>query len=181
MSATRRSWTRATVLSDLRTHALLLCLAAGPAAARDLLPPEPSEGLRITVSVSCDFRDRWWEATLYPGSNLPLEFQAGERSATRRIDPNVRSDLYEKAIAAFAGFRIDRRPRFQGPGAERAWTGERTISLSAMTLDDELGRVDRVEMDIDVMRGRALPEATLTLVDDIAVHSRLADLELDCD
>ena len=160
---------------------LLLWFAAAGAGARDLLPTVPSEGLRITVSVSCDFQNRWWEATLYPGSDLPLEFQAGERSNTRRIDPNVRAALYEKAIAAFAGFRIDRRPQFQGPGADRPWTGERTITLSAMTLDDELGRVDRIELDIDVMRGRALPEAALALVDDVAIHSRLADFELDCD
>ena len=60
----------------------LLCLLPAVAGA-DLLPEVPSPGLRITVSVSCDFEDRWWEATLYPGSDLPLEFQAGSRDARR--------------------------------------------------------------------------------------------------
>lgn len=158
----------------------LLCLLPTVAGA-DLLPEVPSAGLRITVSVSCDFEDRWWEATLYPGSDLPLEFQAGSRDARRRLDPNARADLYARALEAFAEFRVDRAPRFGGPGADRKWTGERTITLSAMTLDDELGRVDRVEFDIDVMRGRALPEATLGLVDALANYTRLAELEIDCD
>lgn len=146
-----------------------------------MLPEEPSEGLRITVSVSCDFDERWWEATLYPGSTLPLEFQAGERATDRRIDAETRAALYALARQAFEEFRLDRRPNFQGPGAERRWTGERTITLTALTLDDELGRVDRAELALDVMRGRALPPATLRLVDQIAGYSRLADLELRCD
>lgn len=165
----------------MRHAALLLCLAAPAGTLAEMLPETPSAGLRVTVSVSCDFTDRWWEATLYPGAALPLEFQAGARSAARRIDPEARAALYALARHAFDEFRIDRRPRFQGPGAERPWTGERTITLTALTLDDELGRVDRVEFDIDVMRGRALPEATLQLVDEIAEYSRLADLALRCD
>lgn len=165
----------------MQRAALLLCLLAPAVTLGEMLPEVPSEGLRVTVSVSCDFADRWWEATLYPGAELPLEFQAGERSNDRRIDPNVRAALYALARRAFDEFRIDRRPRFQGPGAERPWTGERTITLTALTLDDELGRVDRVELAIDIMRGRALPAATLELVDEIAEYSRLADLELRCD
>ena len=169
----------------MQRTALLLGLgfafALTPAARADVLPEVPSQGLRVTVSVSCDFADRWWEATLYPGAELPLEFQAGARTAKRRIDPNARSALYGLARRAFAEFRVDRRPRFQGPGADRPWTGERTITLTALTLDDELGRVDRIELDIDVMRGRALPEATLALIDEIAEYSRLADLALRCD
>lgn len=160
----------------------LLSIVLLPACVwAELLPEVPSPGLRITVSVSCDFTERWWEATLYPGSDLPLEFKAGPREAQRRLDPSTRADLYARAIEAFAEFRVDRAPRFIGPGADRRWTGERTITLSAMTLDDELGRVDRVAFDIDVMRGRALPAATLELVDALSNFTRLAELEINCD
>ena len=160
----------------------LLSIVLLPTCAwAELLPEVPSPGLRITVSVSCDFAERWWEATLYPGSDLPLEFKAGSREARRRLESRVLADLYAKAIEAFAEFRVDRTPLFAGPGADRRWTGERTITLSAMTLDDELGRVDRVAFDIDVIRGRALPEATLDLVDTLSSYSRLATLEINCD
>lgn len=153
-----------------------------------LLPATPSPGLQVTVSVSCDFEDHWWEASLHAGADLPLElrshspgmFRARDRQSRQRLDPDERAELYRLARAAFDGFRIDRRPDFSGAGSGRPWTGERTITLSAMTLDDELGRVDRVELAIDVMRGRSLPPAALALVDAITAQQASASLELDC-
>ena len=168
---------------------LVTALLATSASARDLLPDTPTQGLRITIGVACDFEDRWWEAALYPGAALPLEFRAEDFVGSRRrertneasLTPTDRERLYALAVRAFDEFRIDRRPDYGGTGADRPWSGERTITLAAMTLDDELGRVDRVEIAIDVLRGRGLPEPALELVEAIADRSRLARLDLDCE
>lgn len=173
----------------LRILVLLLAITGTVATARTgALPEEPSAGLRITVAVSCDFEERWWEAALHPGSGVPLEFRSRtpgmlgtrDRESQRALEPTQRTELYALARAAFAGFSVDRRPDFSGPGSDRPWTGERTITLAALVLDDELGRVDRVELAIDVIRGRGLPAATLALVDAVAAFDRRASLELDC-
>lgn len=175
--------------SALRGVALLLAVVSVVAPARAAsLPEQPSSGLRLTVSVSCDFEERWWEAALHPGAQVPLEFRSRtpgmirnrERETQHPLQPAQRAELYALARAAFDGFSVDRRPDFTGPGSDRPWTGERTITLAALVLDDELGRVDRMELAIDVIRGRSLPAATLALVDAVAGFDGRASLELDC-
>jgi hypothetical protein len=175
-------------LAALATALVFLAPGSALGADPDFLPAAPSAGLRVTVSVGCDFDDRWWEVALQPGTDLPLEirtrsprmFGARERTSERSIEPAVRDALYGLVREAFAEFRIDRAPDFSGPGADRAWTGERTISLAAMVLDDELGRVDRIDLAIDVMRGRSVPAATLALIDALAEQTGAATLDLDC-
>lgn len=180
---------RATAARMACLCALLGTLAGGSiAAVPGALPEQPSDGLRITVAVSCDFEDRWWEAALHPGALLPLEFRSRtpgmfgnrDRDTQYALDSEARGALYALIRAAFAGFSVDRRPDFSGPGSNRPWTGERTITLAALVLDDELGRVDRVELAVDVIRGRSLPAATLALVDAVAAFDARASLELDC-
>ncbi|HSG88490.1 MAG TPA: hypothetical protein VLA56_04710 [Pseudomonadales bacterium] len=190
MTPTRK---RLAALASPRGIALgmLLMLGTGLAATgaeADLLPETPSAGLLITVTVNCDFEDRWWEATLHAGATVPLEFRTRtrrmfggrERQSTVAIDGTTRAELYALARRAFEDFRIDRKPDFTGPGSDREWTGERTVTLAALVLDDELGRIDRVEMAIDVMRGRSLPPASLALVDAIGALEKDAGLEFEC-
>lgn len=173
------------VLLHVLTPALLL---AGAQSRADWLPQTPSAALRVTVSVGCDFEERWWEVALQPGTELPLEirtrspgmFATRERSLERSIEPAVRAELYGLARDAFAEFRLDREPEFTGPGTDRVWTGERTITLAAMVLDDELGRIDRIDLAIDLMRGRSIPPRTLALIDLLETQAAPAELALDC-
>jgi hypothetical protein len=178
-----------TVRPAARSLLVLLAIMGVATTARTaVLPDQPSAGLRVTVSVGCDFEERWWEAALHPGSGVPLEFRSRtpgmlgnrDREAQRALSPDERAELYGLVRAAFEGFRVDRRPDFTGPGSDRPWTGERTITLAALVLDDELGRVDRAELAIDVIRGRSVPVATLALVDAVAAFDSRASFELDC-
>ena len=162
-------------------------LLAVPGAAL-VLPESPPKGLRLTASVSCDFEERWWEATLYPGAELPLEvrwmepgmFGGRERTRSRRLDDAQRAELFALARAAFASFSLRPRPPVATPGTQRPWTGDRTLSLSAQVLDAELGRVDRVDLAFDLIPGRLLPDAAEAFVEGLAEHAPNLTLELDC-
>jgi hypothetical protein len=173
------------LLRSLATLAVLFLAVPGAAVT---LPEPPPPGLRLTASVTCDFEERWWEATLYPGAELPLEvrwmepgmFGGRERTQSRRLDDAQRAELFALAREAFASFTLRPRPPVATPGTERPWTGDRTLALSAQVLDAELGRVDRVDLAFDLIPGRRLPEAAVALVEGLAEHARQATLELDC-
>ncbi|MEE4360208.1 MAG: hypothetical protein V2I63_01655 [Pseudomonadales bacterium] len=162
----------------------LSCIAAEAA----VLPETPPPGLRITASVACDFQDRWWEATFYPGANLPLEvrwrapgtFGDRPREVTRPADPEMRDALYGHARGIFDGFVLRDRPLRVTPGTERPWTGDRTLNFSALVLNEGLGRVDRIDLAIDMIPGRALAAPITAFIDALAEEARQVTLELDC-
>lgn len=170
---------------------LLLGLGLGlctmPVAA-SILPEQPAAGLRITVSVSCDFQQRWWEANLYPGSELPLEVRwrspgmrgTQPRDLVRTLTEAQRARLYQASRAAFADFQLDRRPPLLGDPDAEPWLGPRTLTLSALILDSVLGRVDRVDLAIDLLPGRALGEPLQALLADLSRKASAIDLNLDC-
>lgn len=167
-----------------------LILLFAPLAESGILPAAPPEGLRITVSISCDFQQRWWEATLYPhpAAGLPLEVRwrapgmrgREPRDQLRSLNPDERKTLYELSKAAFDDFRLDRRPPLLGDPDAGPWLGSRTLSLSALILDSALGRVDRIDLALDMLPGRALPEAVRELVDALSRQATPIDTDLDC-
>ncbi|MCC5887655.1 MAG: hypothetical protein JJT88_14570 [Gammaproteobacteria bacterium] len=168
--------------------ALILFLM--PWGTASILPAEPPEGLRITVSISCDFQQRWWEATLYPhpGTGLPLEVRwrapgmrgHQPRDLVRSLNPDQRQILYDLSRAAFDDFQLDRRPPLLGDPDAGPWLGSRTLSLSALILDHALGRVDRIDLALDMLPGRALPEEARQLVDALSRLATPIDTNLDC-
>lgn len=167
-----------------------LILLVAPLTQAGILPETPPEGLRITVSISCDFHERWWEATLYPyqGTALPLEVRwraPGMRSRqprdlTRPLSPDQRQALYAVSRAAFDDFQLDRRPPLLGDPDADPWLGPRTLSLSALILDNVLGRVDRIDLALDMLPGRALPEAVRQLMAALSRQATPIDTNLDC-
>lgn len=171
----------------VRTLLLLALLVSLPLHA-SVLPEEPPEGLRITVSISCDFEQRWWEATLYPNSNLPLEVRwraptmrgSQPRELVRDLTPELRATLYNLSRKAFDHFRLDRMPPLLGDPEAGPWLGSRTLSLSALILDGGLGRVDRIDLAIDLLPGRALFEDARNLVAGLAGLANPVDPNLDC-
>ena len=168
--------------------ALILLMASITEAS--ILPAEPPEGLRITVSISCDFREQWWEATLYPhqATALPLEVRwrapgmrgSQPRDLQRSLNPEQRDALYALSRAAFDDFQLDRRPPLLGDEDAGPWLGSRTLSLSALILDRALGRVDRIDLALDMLPGRALPEDVRELLDALSRQATPIDTRLDC-
>lgn len=171
----------------MRAPVFVALLLALPAQA-GILPEVPPEGLRITVSISCDFEQRWWEATFYPSSSLPLEVRwraptmrgAQPRELVRDMSSEVRAELYRSARAAMDDFRLDRRPPLLGDPDADPWFGSRTLSLSALILDSGLGRVDRIDLAIDLLPGRALYQDARELLAGLARLATPLDPDLDC-
>lgn len=171
----------------MRTVLSMALLVALPLHA-SVLPEAPPEGLRITVSVSCDFEQRWWEATLYPNSTLPLEVRwraptmrgSQPRELVRDLTPELRATLYELSRRAFDDFRLDRLPPLLGDPDAGPWLGSRTLSLSALILDGGLGRVDRIDLAIDLLPGRALFEDARNLLTRFEGLASPIDPNLDC-
>lgn len=169
---------------------LVLILLIAPFAKASILPLAPPEGLRITVSISCDFQQRWWEATLYPDPvpALPLEVRwrtpgmrdSQPRDIVRSLNPEERETLYALGRAAFDDFELDRRPPLLGDADANTWLGSRTLSLSALILDRDLGRVDRIDLALDMLPGRALPEDVRQLVTALSRQATPIDMDLDC-
>jgi len=169
---------------------LALILLTAPLAKASILPLEPPEGLRITVSISCDFQQRWWEATLYPdpATALPLEVRwrapgmrdSQARNILRSLNPEDRQTLYALSRAAFDDYQLDRRPPLLGDEGADPWFGSRTLTLSALILDRMLGRVDRIDLALDMLPGRALPEDVRQLLDALSRQATPIDPHLDC-
>ena len=153
-----------------------------------ILPEAPPPGLRLSLSVSCDFQDRWWELTFYPETTLPLEVRwrrpgmatGRVHDLTRDLNASRQRELYDLARAAFGEFRLDRPPPLLGDGTAGAWMGPRTLTLSGQILDGQLGRVDRVDLAMNLIQGRPLPPNTEALVAAFARHARPVTLDLDC-
>lgn len=168
--------------------ALLLLVA--PLGTAGILPQQPPQGLRITVSISCDFQQRWWEATLYPHPDtaLPLEVRwrapgmrgHQPRDLARSLSPEQRQTLYEVSRAAFDDFQLDRRPPLLGDPDAGPWLGSRTLSLSALILDHALGRVDRIDLALDILPGRALSAEVRQLLAALRGLASPIDPDLDC-
>ncbi len=171
----------------MRVPFVLALFLALPVQA-SILPEVPPEGLRITVSISCDFEQRWWEAAFYPSSSLPLEVRwraptmrgAQPREQIRDLTPDARDELYRSARAAFDDFRLDRRPPLLGDTDADPWYGSRTLSLSALILDAGLGRVDRIDLAIDLLPGRALYADARALLDHLGRLATPLNPNLDC-
>lgn len=169
---------------------LALILLTAPLAKGSILPAAPPEGLRITVSISCDFQQRWWEATLYPhpATALPLEVRwrapgmrdDKPRDTLRSLKPDERQTLYALGRAAFDDFQLDRRPPLLGDADAGTWLGSRTLSMSALILDSALGRVDRIDLALDLLPGRALPEDVRQWVEALSRYATPIDMNLDC-
>lgn len=168
--------------------ALLLILTTWGHAG--ILPAQPPEGLRITVSISCDFEQRWWEATLYPHpqTGLPLEVRwrapgmrgHQPRDLSRALNPQQRQTLYDLSRAAFDDFQLDRRPPLLGDPDADPWLGSRTLSLSALILDRSLGRVDRIDLAVDMLPGRALSDPVRVLLAALTPLATPIEADLDC-
>ena len=64
--------------------------------------------------------------------------------------------------------------------AEGPWLGHRTFTVSAQRLDHRLGRVDRLDYDIDLHPGRALPVELEALATTLKAIDRRLRFSLDC-
>ena len=159
-----------------------------PQALASLLPETPGEGLLVTVTLACDFTDRWWELTFFPGRETALELRS---QGLRRLGPDEavselripfiqRTRLYTAARRTFADFRIETHPTLDPELARERWLGEKTLTLAAMVLDEDLGRVDRAELAFDVMQGRHLRDSTAALMTAVGEIIGARATQLDC-
>ena len=64
--------------------------------------------------------------------------------------------------------------------AEGPWLGHRTFTVSAQRLDHRLGRVDRLDYDIDLHPGRPLPKELGALATTLKAIDRRLRFSLDC-
>ena len=162
----------------------LLCLAPGSLSAP--LPEHPPEGLRLSFSLACDFETQWWEAVFYPedGATLtvrwlsPSLFSDEPRQRTRSLSVPQQQALYTQGRDLLGTASLsweDKTPSAEGP-----WLGHRTFTISAQRLDHRLGRVDRLDYNIDLHPGRPLSPTLEALASTLKAVDRRLRFSLDC-
>lgn len=162
----------------------LLCLAPGGPAAP--LPEHPPEGLRLSFSLACDFETQWWEAVFYPedGDTLtvrkltPSLFSNEPQQRPRPLSVPQQQALYAHGRDLLGAASLsweDDALNIEGP-----WLGHRTFTISAQRLDHRLGRVDRLDYNIDLHPGRPLPAALEALAATLKTIDRRLRFSLDC-
>jgi hypothetical protein len=164
--------------------AALLCLTPGGLGAP--LPTIPPEGLRLSFSLSCDFETQWWEAVFYP--------EDGDTLTVRWLTPSLFSDEPQQRPRALS---VPQQQALYAHGrdllnaaslsweddaldTEGPWLGHRTFTVSAQRLDHRLGRVDRLDYNLDLHPGRPLPAALEALAAILKTIDRRLRFSLDC-
>lgn len=182
-------WIASLIARSFRMHpavpaAALLCLAPGGLAAP--LPELPPAGLRLSFSLSCDFETQWWEAVFYP--------EDGDTLTVRWLTPSLFSDEPQQRPRALS---VPQQQALYAHGrdllnaaslsweddalnAEGPWLGHRTFTVSAQRLDHRLGRVDRLDYNLDLHPGRPLPAALEALAAILKTIDRRLRFSLDC-
>lgn len=162
----------------------LLCLAPGTLGA--LLPEHPPEGLRLSFSLSCDFESQWWEAVFYPedGATLtvrwlaPSLFSEEPQQRTRPLSLPQQQALYAQGRDLLSAASLSWQDDVES--AAGPWLGHRTFTISAQRLDHRLGRVDRLDYNIDLHPGRPLPPNLEALARTLKAADRRLRFSLDC-
>ena len=163
---------------------VLLCLTPGSLGAP--LPEHPLAGLRLSFSLSCDFETQWWEAVFYPdnGNTLtvrwlsPSLFSDEPRQRSRPLSLAQRQALYDHGRDLLGDASLSWQD--DALSSEGPWLGHRTFTVSAQRLDERLGRVDRLDYNIDLHPGRPLPAALKTLATTLKAIDRRLRFSLDC-
>jgi len=162
----------------------LLCLTPGGLSAP--LPEHPPAGLRLSFSLACDFETQWWEAVFYPedGDTLtvrwlaPSLFSDEPQQRPRPLSIPQRQALYAHGRDLLGAASLsweDDTLDDEGP-----WLGHRTFTVSAQRLDHRLGRVDRLDYNLDLHPGRPLPPALEALATTLKAIDRRLRFSLDC-
>ena len=162
----------------------LLCLAPGSLGAP--LPKLPPEGLRLGFTLSCDFETQWWEAVFYPedGDTLtvrwltPSLFSDEPKQRPRSLSLTQQQALYDHSRDLLGAASLSWQD--DALSAEGPWLGHRTFTVSAQRLDHRLGRVDRLDYDIDLHPGRPLPKELGALATTLKAIDRRLRFSLDC-
>lgn len=190
----------------IRDLGLVLALGCAPAGA--LLPEAPPDGLRLELTLECDFTEHFWNAVifydrLYPVDlrfRLPARVFERTRAIARDVSFEDRLILY-RAVRDFvgryrlgAGVRtrpdpppgapgVDVRPRSGAPeGAEAvpAYVAERTLTISMLTVREGLGRVDELVLALDLTDARAVPAGLPELAAALTAIDRRLGMDLGC-
>ena len=166
--------------------AALALLGFAPGSQSAPLPEHPPEGLRLSFSLACDFETQWWEAVFYPedGATLmvrwltPSLFSDEPQQRTRPLSVPQQQALYAQGrdLLGTASLRWED----DTPSAEGPWLGHRTFTVSAQRLDHRLGRVDRLDYNIDLHPGRPLPPTLEALASTLKTVDRRLRFSLDC-
>lgn len=162
----------------------LLCLTPGGLGAP--LPEHPLVGLRLSFSLACDFETQWWEAVFYPEDEdtltvrwlAPSLFSDEPQQRPRPLSVAQQKALYDHGRDLLGTASLSWED--DALHAEGPWLGHRTFTVSAQRLDHRLGRVDRLDYNIDLHPGRPLPAALEALAATLKTIDRRLRFSLDC-
>ena len=166
--------------------AALALLGFSPESLSAPLPKHPPKGLRLSFSLACDFETQWWEAVFYPEDDAklvvrwlsPSLFSDEPQQRTRPLSVPQQQALYAQGRDLLNTASLSWQD--DALSAEGPWLGHRTFTVSAQRLDHRLGRVDRLDYNIDLHPGRPLPPTLEALASTLKTVDRRLRFSLDC-
>jgi hypothetical protein len=147
----------------------------------ELLPDSAPDGLQITLTLSCDFDDDFWDVTLLYGADVPMNLSY--RDAMRRerqrnliVTADERAEIYRRVRELLSGFQLGEWSDTE----EASDQGELTFTVSVLLIKPSVGRVDNVDLAIDLTEGRPIPARVRRLFDVLGDVDRRMRLNLKC-
>jgi hypothetical protein len=159
----------------------LLLVSACAGWATELLPQNAPSGVQITLTLACDFDDDFWDATLLYGSGGPLSLSyrdafGRERSRNLILTADERLEIYRRVRDLIAGFQLGE----WSDTDQISERGELTFTVSVLLIKPGVGRVDAVDLAIDLTEGRPIPARVQSLLETVAEVDRRMRLNLKC-
>lgn len=133
------------------------------------------------MTLACDFDDDFWDATLLYGTPGPLNlnYRDGMRHERRRnlmVTPAERLQIYADVRDLLAGFQLGEWSETAKPSKR----GEITFTVSVLLIKPGVGRVDSVDLAIDLTQGRPIPARVRRLLATLTGVDRRMSMKLDC-
>lgn len=161
--------------------AITLLMAACTGWATELLPESAPDGLQITLTLSCDFDDDFWDATLLYGADVPMNLSyrdamRHERQRNVIVTAHERAAIYRQVRDLLSGFQLGEWSDTE----EASDQGELTFTVSVLLIKPAVGRVDSVDLAIDLTEGRPIPARVRELFEVLDDVDRRMRLNLKC-
>ncbi|MEE9255110.1 MAG: hypothetical protein V3U43_09250 [Pseudomonadales bacterium] len=149
--------------------------------ATELLPESPTDGLQVTMTLSCDFDDDFWDVALLYGTAGPLNLSYRDRNRRERrrnliVTVDERLEIYARVRQLLTGFQLGEWSETE----QASQRGELTFTVSVLLIKPGVGRVDSVDLAIDLTEGRPIPTTVRRLLDTLSEIDRRMRMNLTC-
>lgn len=174
----RRRWLCA--LANL----LLVCVGV----RAEVLPQSPPAGLRLELSLECDFSEHYWRAIIHFDRPIPVDIQLRKpafmfersRNYVRELPAAGKAELYAAVRELIGAWQLGAQPGGESGPLQGGRTRERTLHVGLLTVLTGVGRVDELHLAIDLSADRRLGPGGERLQRALTELDRRLDLDMNC-